>query len=132
MSSSRPASTVSTTWRSVPDWVVLAFAVLLFIVALISPSEGNSYLQTGWGIVLAIALGATSLWALAQARPIASIFEGGVGLIIFLMPWFGGAQAGWAWLSWCIGVLVLVTAFWSYYSMPTTQTPADLRQRKSS
>lgn len=132
MSSSRPGSTMATTWRSVPDWVQLAFAVLLFVVALISPDDGNSYMQVGWGIALAIALGASSLWALAQARPIASIFEGIVGVIIFLMPWFGGAQSGWAWLSWCIGVLVVVTAFWSYYSMPTTQTPSDLRRRDQS
>lgn len=110
----------SYSWRSVPDWIQLAVAVALFIVTIFSPNDGDSYLQVWWGVVLSILLAIFALWALASPNAGASTLEGITGVVIFIMPWFGGATLGWAWYAWITGVVAVILAFWSYFSVPSS------------
>ena len=127
MSTSGRSTSSNFAWRSVPDWVEVLLAVLLFVLALVSPSNGESYLSATWGIILALTLGAAAIWALATTQPVASVVEATVGLIIFIMPWLGGAHGGWAWTGWLLGILVVLVAAWSYFSMPTAPADRNLR-----
>lgn len=125
MSSEEIVESESYSWSSVADWIQLILAVVLFFVAIFSPNDGDSYVQVWWGVVLAIFLGGFALWALAAPNGYASILEGITGVVIFIMPWFGGAVAGWAWFVWCAGILAVILAFWSYYSAPASVGGGD-------
>lgn len=109
----------SANWGSAPDWANLFLGGLLVVLAAIV----DSYTWTWWGIFMGILLILAALWDMSVPSAAAAISQGIVGLVIFLLPWFGSfASASAGWISWTIGILAVICAIWAWAANPNSNS----------
>lgn len=102
-------------WKSVPDWINLAFGALLIILAV-----AIEQVHTTYGVVLGLVLIAAVVWDMVMPSTLSAAAQGIAGFLIFLLPWFGSfAGSGASWLAWTIGILTIIVAIWSWASHPS-------------
>lgn len=99
---------------SFPDWAILALGAVFGVCSVVMPS-----IPTAVGVVAGLLVVAVAVWDMWLPTTFSVAGEAASGLVVFLLPWFGGfAGSSGSWLSWILGILVILCAAWSWAAHP--------------